>query len=661
MTENFPPPNHETCSSPGASPRWLRRLDTSPSVIDAAAAQRVYARTAGWAMQRIARASDLATRHASSDQGGAAGELLLARKSVGVAPAQGEASLADSAAVVSVRRADRGGPWRDASSNHKTAHDAALSASSTAAPSALTVRLQRRSAGPGVVKIQAPQALDRAVPGVSLRSGLHERLAARAGLAPQPMPAAVRLARGADQPAHGNEAERADPIAARAAQAGETVNRLARTGADAAPAASLMPLGDRAPANPSTALERTVGEVAAPLVPPAIATPDAPSAPQAAPVAVSPITASTVARKPIDAPAHATPAPPTLARTSEIAPVASSPDGADVTLRLAGGSVGTSFSAVMPPATAAPADTKPESATPRSNSAVLTPPLLPTGGANRASTASTVARKSDAVSIDMPRHSTTVESLPRATEIAPATSASLATETTLHLAGATPGSAQPVSPPRLPAPNTNATAADFQPRHNRAVPASATESAHAAFPIVAPDVVAIPSAVSVVHPVVHRVSGSPLSLARAPDYRATYASGESATHDAAPAHAKHRSSVQKGGAIARVAEIPAAASHADPTLVWRAANETGARAWPARSRDAGSNGVLMRAGTEDVTDAGSAAAPSAPASVPPATGASAATPAAPAPRLDMNRLAEQVTRLIVRRLEVERERRWGRK
>ncbi len=527
MAENTAPLEPASAPPQTGSTRWSRRLDTSPGIIDAEAAEQIYARTAGRAMQRIARASELATHHASADQGGAAGELLLARTSMGVASAQGEASLADSAAVVSVRRADRGWPWRDASSNHKTAHDAALSASSTAAPSALTARLQRRAPGPGVVKIQAPQALDHAVPGVSLRSGLHERLAARAGSAPQPIPAAVRLARGADQPVHGNEVALADPIVARAARAGETVSRLARASADAVPAALLMPLGDPAPANPSTAPEWAAGKAHATRALSAVATPNVPSAPQAAPVAVSPTTASTVARKPTNAPAHATPAPTAQARTSEIAP---------------------------------------------------------------------------------------------------ATSASLATETTLHLAGA-----------------------------------SATESVHAAFPTVAPDVVATPSPVSVVHPVVHRMSGSPLSLARTPDYRATYATGVSATHDAAPAHAKHRSS-PTGGAIARVAEIPAAASHADPTLVWRAANETGARAWPARSRDAWSSGVLMRAGTEDATDAGSATTPSAPAAVPPAAdAATAGTLTAPAPAPDMNQLAEQVTRLIVRRLEVERERRGGKR
>src|SRR5262245_13856116 len=79
MAEATAPLGPQSAASPTPSPRWLRRLGMSPAIVDAVGAQRIYTRIAGWAIQRIAHAEDLATRHASADHGGAPVELLLAR------------------------------------------------------------------------------------------------------------------------------------------------------------------------------------------------------------------------------------------------------------------------------------------------------------------------------------------------------------------------------------------------------------------------------------------------------------------------------------------------------------------------------------------------------------------------------------------------------
>jgi hypothetical protein len=79
MTDTTVPLGPASASSSAAAPRWRRRLDALPGVIDVVAAHRLYRRTAGWAIQRIARIGDLVARYAGVDHGGAGAELPLAR------------------------------------------------------------------------------------------------------------------------------------------------------------------------------------------------------------------------------------------------------------------------------------------------------------------------------------------------------------------------------------------------------------------------------------------------------------------------------------------------------------------------------------------------------------------------------------------------------
>jgi hypothetical protein len=140
--------------------------------------------------------------------------------------------------------------------------------------------------------------------------------------------------------------------------------------------------------------------------------------------------------------------------------------------------------------------------------------------------------------------------------------------------------------------------------------------------------------------VVQRALASPLPPARAAE-GTVHATGDSGRYDAWSVQARPSSA---SGAIARAAEIPAVAAPAAMAMVWRRPDD--ARAVPGR------DAVVMRA-MADGSNAGVS-------SLSGATGLdalAAAPPAAPMP--DLNRLADQVTRMIVRRLEVERERRGG--
>jgi hypothetical protein len=154
--------------------RGLRRRAGAPALIDGAAARRLHARTAGWAMRRMAQASALAARHAPADGDGATTEMLLARHPATRAGEDSSGvSLPASAAGHVVQ--GEGNPGRRAAS-------AALAPE----PSRLAARLQRRSLGAGLL---TPTPIGGAArpAAVSLRSELRERLTARAAPAHDPI------------------------------------------------------------------------------------------------------------------------------------------------------------------------------------------------------------------------------------------------------------------------------------------------------------------------------------------------------------------------------------------------------------------------------------------------------------------------------------------
>jgi hypothetical protein len=477
-----------SASSPAAVPHWRRRLDTSPGVIDTAAARRLYGRTAGWAIQRIARAGDLAARHASIDQAGAAAELLLARVPVQMSD-QGEAE--GSAAALSVGRAE--GEAQPDGSSGSMAHDAMPAAASPVA-SGLAMRLQRRVAGSGVIKVEASGEIDHKAAGLSLRSGLHHQLAARTGSAS----AAMHVARRMD-PSRGDD-----------------------VGGDHSITARLAPAG-------------------------------------------------------------AVPAP--------------NVGGASET------------------------------------------------GATRHRAASTLHRKVSDGHIDVSTRSMQATgSLARAREAAPLASAQRGIDTMLQLARVSTSDAQPPPPDLFSRSDADAKASLSQPKHDPGASVSAAAATPAARPIIAPAMDAAPLAFSVTQ----QLSSRPLMLARMPDV------GAASTHGAPV----RTGSAHVERALGHTVEISIAAP-AVPRLVWRTTGDAGTRDRASRFADAGSTGVLMRAGAEAID--GAAAASSASASVPSAIQADAAACAAPAPMPDVNQLAERVTRLIVRRLEVECERRGGKR
>ena len=255
--------------------------------------------------------------------------------------------------------------------------------------------------------------------------------------------------------------------------------------------------------------------------------------------------------------------------------------------------------------------------------------------------ASTLQRKVSDRHIDLSTRSTQAPaSLARAREVAPLASAQHGIDTMLHLARESTSDAQP-PPNALSRSNADAKASLSQPEHDLGASVSAAATTPAARPIIARAMDVTPLALSVVQ----QLSSRPLMRARMPDVAAA------STHGA-PA----RAVVERP--IGHAAEISIAAP-AVPTLVWRATDDAGVRDRASRFADAGSTGVPMRAGAEAIE--GAAAASSASTSVSSAIQTDAAASAAPLPPPDVNQLAERVTRLIVRRFEVECERRGGKR
>src|SRR5262249_55218617 len=129
---------------------------------------------------------------------------------------------------------------------------------------------------------------------------------------------------------------------------------------------------------------------------------------------------------------------------------------------------------------------------------------------------------------------------------------------------------QPPSPDFFSASSTDATTLLARPKHDDWASVAATATTHAALPAITPAVGAAPFARSVAH----QVSAGRLTLAR------------KSSADAAPARAGPLSA-RGEEAMAHTAEIPVAAATPVP-MIWRAAEDTGARERSARSADAGS-------------------------------------------------------------------------
>ena len=144
-----------------------------------------------------------------------------------------------------------------------------------------------------------------------------------------------------------------------------------------------------------------------------------------------------------------------------------------------------------------------------------------------------------------------------------------------------------------------------------------------------------------------RVSGTVSTTGPGADSNSVEHSGEqpSASFEAPTAEA--------GTPLARTSELGFAAAAAAPALIWRSAKQSPSHAVHVASQ--AQSAAILR---EAATDGGEGASTSAPAdawAAPPAIAADSAAAAAP----DIDEIAEQVSRLLARRLQVERERRGG--
>ncbi len=155
---------HTPPTSTSLAPHWQRRVGVSPGVIDRAAVQRHYDRTAGWALQRSTRHSALLARSVIAAPDGTASPLLLAR-AVSTAGLEDEAaSVAGSVGASPVRA---------------TASDGAAAGADPHTPP-LTTQLQRRFDAAGTVQPHMSKLLERTNRSVAQPAALLERLAARA-------------------------------------------------------------------------------------------------------------------------------------------------------------------------------------------------------------------------------------------------------------------------------------------------------------------------------------------------------------------------------------------------------------------------------------------------------------------------------------------------
>lgn len=730
MSENGILPARERHTRPEASPRWFRRLGASPGVIDTAAAGRVYARTAGWALQRIARAGDLLARYASAAGAIPRRDLLLVHPLAVAAggPGPDDAERASGVAQAGGDRSAPGGRLADGVYHGPSA------APSLPTPPALALRLHRRMAPTAAGSLQRLPALGRVGATLSLRPGLHTRLAARGDALPQPATAAITLARRPEQTLPGKDVGHFGAGAARAARAGEATPAAGRLPAETMPAAGTagpsiiarkaMEASAGPAAGPESLAQTPVEPVGSHAIDPSAddQTPSPAAVPETS--AASPGIIDTAAAQRVYA--RTTYAGDRVARTTSAggggaqgdlllhAPVlsAAAPSESDpgdgtrasrvahaegdrssprvrsgegdqrpaaapwpampssmaqrLQRRIAGtgvvdrqqgppalGGVETNLSLrpelhtrlaargeAMPPLGRRPDQTlygkdakrfesrmaKAGDPTPGATTTGVSviarkpidAPAAPTAGPESPAQTSvaTVARRPETAPIARPGSPQRSGSLPRTPEVLPRASHAGGGETALHLARALRSDAQPGQASPIQAFGA-ATASDWVP---------GTEALSTALPAGAGPLAA------------------PSTLARMPDDGAAPVAEGSAAYAGLPGAA--------AGGMASTAEIPAAA--APPTLIWRATAHAAANPGSGRFPGVGHDALLMRSGT--ATDTASSPAPAPYAAAPGSGGAESwigTSPASP----DLNLLAEQVTRIVVRRLEAERERR----
>ena len=201
MTNSTRPPGPDIAST-----------NASPGMIDVNSARRPSGRTAGWALSRIAHASELAGRHMAlfCDIAGAL-PIVRVRTDAGT---EEDARASDAADAPPLARKATDAPVAEGQVNSLD--------NSLGEPIALATRLQRRAAGAGVVRPWMPWSTARQPAGPSLRPGLHDRLAARAATSSEAMQAPGQTDRGR---ANGGSLQWRAATAARATGHGETSDR----------------------------------------------------------------------------------------------------------------------------------------------------------------------------------------------------------------------------------------------------------------------------------------------------------------------------------------------------------------------------------------------------------------------------------------------------
>jgi hypothetical protein len=147
----------------------IASTNASPGMISVDSARRLHGRSAGWALSRIAHAGELARRHMAlfGDIAGAL-PIVSLRTDAGT---EDDAGASDAADAPPLARKATDAPVAEGQVN--SLDDSLGDAMALATP------LQRRAAGAGVVRPWMPWSTGREPAGLSLRPGLRDRLAAR--------------------------------------------------------------------------------------------------------------------------------------------------------------------------------------------------------------------------------------------------------------------------------------------------------------------------------------------------------------------------------------------------------------------------------------------------------------------------------------------------
>lgn len=235
--KDFTPPNTISVN-PVRKPYALQRAESgSTGIINTAATQQLYRRTAGWAMQHIQRATSLMSRYSSADSNNAAQDSLLLSVPV-ILSNDNKDSLNGESIISNPKTLRDKSSFSDSPANSVSSVEIANNPASTS----LTTRVQRRISQPGLINSQTTPAVAREFSAVTNGSEVQQRLMARASVITPQTRVAPALNSHRENLQKGSEGLITKPITT------NMLNRLINT---------TLPTAAKASAKPSESIQTT--------------------------------------------------------------------------------------------------------------------------------------------------------------------------------------------------------------------------------------------------------------------------------------------------------------------------------------------------------------------------------------------------------------------